>query len=403
MMLARRTEDISPSVTLAISSKAKEMKKRGEDVIILGAGEPDFDTPIAIKQSAIDAINSGFTKYTPASGIKELKEAIIEKFRRDNGLEYSLDEIIVSCGAKHSLYNTLLSICDPLDEVVIFSPYWVSYPEMIRLVGAKPVFVETKEEDSFIPSDEKIKKVITSQTKAIIVNSPCNPTGSIYGQDILENIGKIAVENDLWIISDEVYEKIIYDSLSHISIATLGEEIKKRTIVVNAVSKTYAMTGWRIGYVAADRNIVKAMSDIQSHTTSNPASISQKAAVKALNDCKDDVTVMVGEFEKRRNFVVDRLKSVKGLSFSFPKGTFYIFLNVRNFLNKYYDGVKIDSALDLAGYLLEKFKVAVVPGEGFGVKGYIRLSFASSIEELDKGLTRIKHALEKIGGMQDER
>lgn len=397
MFLSERAKNISPSVTLAISAKAKQMQKNGEDVIIFGAGEPDFDTPAFIKKAAISAIEEGFTKYTPASGINELKEAVVAKFRRDNNLEYNINQVIISCGAKHSLYNCLQAICDLGDEVIIFSPYWVSYPEMIKLAGASPVIVETKEEEAFLPSASSIKSAISKKTKVIIINSPTNPTGSVYPEKLLREISEIALKKDLLIISDEVYEKIIFDSKKHVSIASLGEEIKRRTIVVNAVSKTYAMTGWRIGYLAGPAEIVKAMGDIQSHSTSNPTSIAQKACVVALTGKQDKISEMVAEFEKRRNFLVERLKGVNRVSFHKPEGTFYLFLNIGYFLRQELPAREIKNSTDFTNYLLEEAKVAVVPGTEFGADEYIRISFATSIEDLSKGLDRMETAILKIG------
>ncbi|UCC94359.1 MAG: pyridoxal phosphate-dependent aminotransferase [Candidatus Omnitrophota bacterium] len=396
--LSQRANGVTPSPTLAISAKAKEMKKQGVDVIIFGAGEPDFDTPKFVKQAAISAINEGFTKYTPASGTKELKEAVVAKLQRDNKLDYSANQIIISCGAKHSLYNCFQAICNPGDEVIIFSPYWVSYPEMIKLAGAVPVVVTTKEQDGFRPSLSSVTSAISQKTKAIIINSPCNPTGSVYPEELLRQIGEAAVKNDLWIISDEVYEKIIFDSKEYISIAALGEDIKSHTIVVNAVSKTYAMTGWRIGYLAGPAEAIKAMGNIQSHSTSNPNSIAQRAALTALGGNQEEVSKMVVEFEKRRNFIVEKLKEFEKVSFHKPEGAFYLFLNIGSFLKQDSKGVKkINNSVDFANYLLQEAKVAVVPGSAFGADDYIRMSFATSIQDLSKGLDRIETALFRVG------
>lgn len=391
MSLSERAMNVTPSQTLAISAKAKEMKKNGEDVIIFGVGEPDFDTPAHIKRAAISAIEENFTRYTPASGINELKEAIVEKFRRDNNLDYNSKQVIVSCGAKHSLYNCLQAICGEGDEVIIFSPYWVSYPEMIKLAGAKPIVVDTEEKDGFLPSASSISSAISEKTKAIIINSPSNPTGCVFTEKLLGEIAELALKNDFLIISDEVYEKIIFDSTKHISIASLGEEIKEKTITVNAVSKTYAMTGWRIGYLAGPLEIIKAMGNIQSHSTSNPTSIAQKAAIEALKGPQEEVSKMVVEFEKRRNFIAERLKGIEKISFYKPEGAFYLFLNIGYFLKG-----EIKNSVDFANYLLKEAKVAVVPGSAFGADDYIRISFATSIEELSRGLDRIETAILKI-------
>ena len=397
MTLAERAMNVTASPTLAISSKAKEMKKKGVDVVIFGAGEPDFDTPEPIKKAAIAAIKDGFTKYTPASGTLELKEAVAAKLKRDNGLDYAANQVIVSNGAKHSLYNCLQVICNPGDEIIIFSPYWVSYPEMIKLAGAVPVAVDTKEGDGFLPSVSSMKKAISKKTKAIIINSPCNPTACVYPEQLLKEIAGVAQENNLLVISDEVYEKIIFDSKEHVSIASFGEDIKNRTIVVNAISKTYAMTGWRIGYVAGPVDIVKAMSNIQSHSTSNPNSIAQKAAIEALRGSQEEVSKMAAEFEKRRDFIVERLKGFDRVSFHKPEGTFYLFLNIGYFLGQNLKENKISNSMDFANYLLEDAKVAVVPGFAFGADKYIRISFATSIEDLSKGLDRMETAILKTG------
>lgn len=397
-VLSEKVKNITASPTLAISAKAKQMRKEGIDVVIFGAGEPDFDTPEFIKQAGIMAIKEGFTKYTSASGMEELKEAVIEKLKRDNHLDYTLNEVVISSGAKHSLYNLFQTICGPGDEVIIFSPYWVSYPEMIKLADASPVVVETKEEEGFLPLPSLIGKAITSRTKAIVINSPCNPTGVVYPYQLLKEIARIAVENDLWIISDEVYEKIIFDSLRHISIASLGEKIKMRTVVVNAVSKTYAMTGWRIGYIAAPSEIVKCIGKLQSHSTSNPPSISQKAAVAALKGDQTQVLEMVKEFQRRRDFVAERIKTWEGVSFLKPQGTFYLFLNIGNYLHRDFGEKRFTNSVDFAAYLLDEAKVAVIPGVAFGADNYIRISFATSQKELLKGLERIEKALAKLRG-----
>ena len=397
MTLAERAMNVTASPTLAISSKAKEMKKKGVDVVIFGAGEPDFDTPEPIKKAAISAIKDGFTKYTPASGTAELKEAVAVKLKRDNNLDYTAKQVIVSNGAKHSLYNCLQAICNPGDEVIIFSPYWVSYPEMIKLAGAVPAVVDTKEGDGFLTSASSIEKAISKKSKAIIINSPCNPTGCIYPEQFLKEIADVALKNNLLIISDEVYEKIIFDSKKHVSIASFGEDIKNRTLLVNAISKTYAMTGWRIGYVAGPADIVKAMSNIQSHSTSNPNSIAQKAATEALKGSQEEVGKMASEFEKRRNFVAERLKGFNGVSFHKPEGTFYLFLNIGYYLSRDLKEYKIKNSVDFANYLLDEAKVAVVPGSAFGADKYIRMSFATSMEDLNKGLDRMETAMLKTG------
>lgn len=391
IVLSERVKKVGPSPTLAITAKAKKMKQEGQDVVGFGAGEPDFDTPEHIKNTAIDAIKKGFTKYTPTSGIPELKEAIIGKFKRDNGTSYSQDEIIVSCGAKHTLYNIFQVICNPGDNVIIPSPYWVSYPEMVRLADGEPLYVETKESEKFIPDPKKIEKLITPKTKAIIINSPNNPTGAVYPEDVLRAIAGIAIKKDILVISDEVYEKIIYDNEKHFSPASFSEEIKKHAITVNAVSKTYSMTGWRIGFAGGPKDIISAMGRMQDHSTSCPTSFSQKAAVTALKESQESVSKMVIEFQKRRDFAVNKLREMKGISFSIPKGAFYIMINVSKYFND-----KYKNAAELANALLDEQKVAIVPCCGFGAPSYLRLSFPISEKEIEKGLDRIRKFLEKI-------
>jgi len=382
MELSRRIRQVAPSATLTITSKAKAMKKEGIDVISFGAGEPDFDTPDYIKESAKAAIDSGKTKYTPSIGTVELRDAISDKLLKFNKLEYGRDEIVVSNGAKHSLYNIFQAICEEGDEVIIPIPYWVSYTEMVKLSGAKPVFVATTSEDSFKVDPKKLACCLGEKTKAIIINSPCNPTGSVYRKDELEAILKVVEGRDLRIVSDEIYERLIYDGLEHLSFASLSKEAKDKTILVNGVSKTYSMTGWRIGYIASnDKNMVRSIKNLQDHSSSNPSSISQEAALAALS-CEDDsVEKMKKEFEKRRDYMVERISSIDGLSCIKPEGAFYCFVDVS----------EIDKdSLDFAKRLLEDSKVAVIPGEGFGAPGNIRLSFATSMENIEKGLDRIE-------------
>ncbi len=395
-MIAERAKKIKPSPTLAVDSKAKELKAKGFDVVNFGVGEPDFDTPEHIKEAAIKAIKDGFTKYTPVDGINELKEAIIDKLEVDNGLKYSKENILVSCGAKHSLYNIAQALLGPGDEVIIPAPYWVSYPDQVLINDAQPVIVETYEEDSFTLRPEVLESKITSKTKALILNSPSNPTGFIYDKKTLERIAEIVLKHNIYVISDEIYEKLIYDGEKHISIASLGEEIKNKTIVVNGLSKSYAMTGWRIGYAAGPVEIIKTMTKIQSQSTSNPTSIAQKAAVAALRGPQDCVDNMRKEFENRRNYLIDGLNNINGISCKLPKGAFYAFPNIKNTLNKKTLNVQINSSMDLSLYLLEKSLVALVPGSAFGAEGYIRISYATSMENLKKGIERIKEAVESL-------
>ncbi|RQD72943.1 MAG: pyridoxal phosphate-dependent aminotransferase, partial [Candidatus Syntrophonatronum acetioxidans] len=352
-MLSSKALNISPSPTLAISAKAKQMKSEGIDVIGFGAGEPDFDTPEHIKKAAVKAIEEGFTKYTPAAGIPELKEAISNKFREDNGLDYSPNQIVISNGAKHSLDNVFASILNPGDEVIVPAPYWVSYPEMVKLNDGVPVFIETDSSTSFKVTGEQLEKTCTPKTKAIILNSPSNPTGQVYTLAELQMLAEFAVKHNIFVISDEVYEKIIYDNTEHISIASLSPEIKELSIVVNAVSKTYSMTGWRIGYAAAPQDIATAMGDIQSHLTSNPNSIAQKASLEAITGPQDCVQEMKEAFLERRDFMVRRIKEIPFLDCLTPQGSFYLFVEVNDTFGKSYQGQKINDVDDFARYLLE--------------------------------------------------
>lgn len=395
-MLSRRVKKIKPSPTLAIDTRAKQMKAEGIDIVNFGVGEPDFDTPDNIKEAAIKALRGGFTKYTPVGGIDILKDAIIEKFKNDNGLDYTRDEIIVSCGAKHCLYNIAQAILGPGDEVLIPSPYWVSYPEQVILNDAKPVFVETKEEDSFMLKPEILESYITKKTKALILNSPSNPTGIVYNKKELEEIAEIVLKHNFYVISDEIYEKLIYEDKKHISIASLDDRIKQKTIIVNGLSKSYAMTGWRIGYAAGPKDIIKAMTNIQSQSTSNPTSFAQVAAVEALKGPQDIINIMVNELDKRRKIILKEISNIKGIKCIEPNGAFYAFPNVSYYYGKRYDNTKINSSSDISIYLLEKAKVAVVPGAAFGKDEHIRLSYASSIDEIKKGLNRIKIALSEL-------
>lgn len=395
-MLSNRASKIKPSPTLAIDAKAKAMKAEGADIVSFGVGEPDFDTPDNIKEAAIKAIRDGFTKYTPVGGIDSLKDAIIEKFRKDNNLNYMRDEIIVSCGAKHSLYNIAQALFDPGDEVLIPSPYWVSYPDQVVLNDAIPVFVKTYETDSFMVKPEAIESHITKKTKALILNSPCNPTGLTYNKKTLERIAEIVLKHNLYVISDEIYEKLLYDGVLHFSIASLDNDIKNKTIVVNGLSKAYAMTGWRIGYAAGPKEIIKAMTNIQSQSTSNPTSIAQKAAVEALTGPQDFINIMLAEFDMRRKFLINELNSIPGMSCLTPTGAFYAFPNTSRVYGKSADNRKISSSSDLALYLLEKANVALVHGGAFGDDNYIRLSYATSINEIKKGVNRIREAVSKL-------
>ncbi len=395
-MLSERARKIKPSPTLAIDSKAKALKSEGIDVINFGVGEPDFDTPENIKEAAIKAIRDGFTKYTPVGGIDKLKDAIIEKFIRDNNVHYSREEIIVSCGAKHSLYNIAQALFGPGDEVIIPTPYWVSYPDQVLLNNATPVFAKTEEKDGFILSPEKLESLITEKTKALILNSPSNPTGLTYDRGSLERIAEVCIRRGIYIISDEIYEKLVYAGTSHVSIASIDKEIKERTIVVNGLSKSHAMTGWRIGFAAGPKEIIKAMTNIQSQSTSNPNSIAQMAAVEALSGPQESVQRMVEEFDRRRRFMIAGLNSIDGVSCLTPNGAFYAFPNISSFFGKSCEGIRISGSSDLALYLLERASVALVSGEAFGEANNIRLSYATSMENIEKGIERIRDALMKL-------
>lgn len=396
MKLSSRISRIKPSPTLAITMKANALRAEGRDVIGFGAGEPDFDTPLHIKLAAIRAIESGFTKYTPVGGTDELKDAIIGKLERDNHLNYSRSEIVVSCGAKHTLYNLAQVLFEEGDEVIIPAPYWVSYPDIVVLAGAQPVIVETKETCGFKLQPEQLERAINKNTKALILNSPSNPTGAAYSRTELEALAEVVGRKGLFVISDDIYEKIIYDDFPFCDIASVSEEMKKMTIVVNGVSKAYAMTGWRIGYAAGPSEIISAVTMIQSQNTSNPSSISQKAAVAALVGDQDVVTEMAREFGKRRNRIVEKLRAIPGITCMIPLGAFYVFPNVSSLFGRSWRGKNIANSSDLAGYFLEEANVAVVPGSDFGCDQYMRLSYATSMENIEEGLQRISDAVAKL-------
>jgi aspartate aminotransferase len=395
-VLSNRAKSLRPSPTLAINAKAKSMQAQGIHVISFGAGEPDFDTPDNIKKAAKKAIDDGFTKYTPVGGIDELKDAIIDKFKQDSQLTYKRSEVLVSCGGKHSFYNLAQAIFDQRDEVIIPAPYWVSYPPMVSLAGGSPVIVETTEKNEFKITPEDLKKAITPKTKALIINSPSNPTGTAYTKMDLEKFAEIAISKDFFVISDEIYEKIVYDGYRFISIASLSEEMKKKTIIVHGVAKTYAMTGWRIGYTAGPEEIISAMNNIQSQSTSNPTSIAQKASVEALAGPQDEVGKMVSAFTQRRNYIVDRLNKIPAVSCYKPAGAFYVFPNFSSYYGKSYQGKKIENSTHLADFFLDMARVAVVPGVEFGADPFERLSYATSMEDIKEGLSRIEEALKKL-------
>jgi len=394
--IADRMSQIKPSPTLAITAKAKALKAQGVDVVGFGAGEPDFDTPQHIKEAAVKALKEGFTKYTPVPGIDELRQAVADQLARDYGLEYAKEEIIISCGAKHSLYNIAMVLFEPGDEVIIPSPYWVTYPAQVYIAQATPVIVETLEEKDFKLTPEQLEEAITPRTKALILNYPSNPTGASYTREELEKLAEVALKHDIWVISDEIYDKIIYDGFKHVPLASLSPQVKARTLLVNGVSKTYSMTGWRIGWVAGNKDVVAAMNKLQSQSTSNPTSIAQSAAYAALTGPQDCVTEMVKAFKERRDYIVQRLNAMEGVSCFNPQGAFYVFPSFAGLYGKSYGDRVINSSLDFADYLLNEFKVAIVPGVAFGEDKGARLSYATSMEAIKKGLDRIEEAIGKL-------
>lgn len=396
MKLAERALNISPSPTLSINAKAKKMKAEGLDVISYGVGEPDFDTPDNIKMAAVEAIQNGMTKYTPVSGTDGLKAAIVKKLKEDNHLDYQVSQIVVSSGAKHSLYNAFQVLCQEGDEVIVPAPYWVSYMEQIKLAGGVPIVINTRGEDGFKLVPDDLESALTEKTKIIILNSPSNPTGAVYNRRELEALGEILERRGIAIISDEIYEKILYDGSEHVSIASLSSGLKDLTIVINGVSKSYAMTGWRIGYAAAPIAVAKAMANLQSHSTSNPTSISQAASVEALLGPQETLAEMVKEFNKRRDYMLARVNSIPGLSCGRPGGAFYLFPDMGVYIGKAYQGKIIEGSNDLAEILLEDAKVALVPGIAFGNDRCFRLSYATSMEKIIEGMNRIERILAQI-------
>lgn len=389
-MLNEKAKLLEDSITLSLTAIAQKMKKEGKDVVSFTAGEPDFDTPEYIKEAAIAAINSGKNKYTPVNGIIELRTAIVEKLKKDNNLSYHPDEIVVSCGAKHSLFNAFGVTINPGDEVIIPAPYWVSYPPQISFFGGVPVFIETKEANGLKITVDQLKKAITSKTRALILNSPSNPTGMIYSKQELAALAEVILENDLFVVSDEIYEKLNYSDTKHFSIAEISNEIKKRTIVINGLSKAYSMTGWRIGYAACSLEITKAMCSLQSHSTSNPTTSSQWASLAALNGPQTEVETMRQEFNKRRLYTVETLNKINGISCLAPDGAFYAFPNIqKHFGKKTKNGRLIANSFDFCDALLKDMFVSVVPGSGFGAEGFMRLSYAVSLAQIQEGLKRL--------------
>ncbi|MFQ5840571.1 MAG: pyridoxal phosphate-dependent aminotransferase, partial [Candidatus Methylomirabilales bacterium] len=395
--LSGRARGINPSPTMAITALANRMKAEGIDVIGFGAGEPDFDTPDHVKAAAIEAIQAGFSKYTAAAGIIELREAVTVKLKRDNGLDYAPDAVVITSGSKQALYNLAMILFDKGDEVVVPSPYWVSYPEQIRLAEATPVFAPTSEARGFSLTRKDVERVLSSRTKALIVNSPSNPTGAVIRSDQLQRIAALAVERNFFLISDEAYDALTYDGIPHVSIASMGEEVKARTIVVGSASKTYAMTGWRLGYAAGPKEIIKVMADLQSQSTSNTTSITQKAAIAALVGPQECVATMRNEFDRRRRVMVDRLRAMPGITCEMPRGAFYAFPNISHYNGRRTPaGKQIQGSSDFIGFLLEAARIAAIPGVDFGSDRHIRLSYALSMPLLEEGMARMAAALKTI-------
>lgn len=396
LTLSRKAAQVKPSSTLAITAKAKELKAEGIDVVGFGAGEPDFNTPENINEAAIAAIKSGFTKYTPASGIAELKKAVSRKFEEFNGLHYGTDQIVISNGGKHSLTNIFQAIMNPGDEVIIPAPYWLTYPEIVKLCDGVPVYVYGTKDFGYKVTARQIENVVTDKTKAVILNTPNNPTGMVYSEGELRAIADVAVKKDIYVVADEMYENLIYGDKKHVSIASLGEEIYKRTITCSGLSKSYSMTGWRIGYTGSSVEIAKLMGSIQSHQTSNPNSIAQKAALEALRGPQDAVTAMREEFDQRRKYMYERVSQMPLVDALEPEGAFYTFVDFTDVLEKSYKGVRIGTASRVAEILIEDYKVAVVPCRDFGFDNFVRLSYAISMENIKKGLDRIEEFVSSL-------
>jgi len=393
--VSRLASQIQPSPTLAIDAKAKKMKAEGIDVVGFGAGEPDFDTPQFIKQAAIDAINKGFTKYTPAAGTEELRQAVAAYWKKWNGLDYDFKQVVVSCGAKHSITNVALATLNPGDEAIIPAPYWVSYPEIVKMAGAVPVILPTREEDDYLVDPAVLEKAITPRTKLFILCSPSNPTGSVYSQERLKAVAEVLAKHGILTLSDEIYDRLLYAGAKHTSLATLPG-MKDLVLTVNGTSKTFAMTGWRIGYAAGPQPIMSAIGNIQSHATSNPTSIAQKAALAALNGPSDEIEAMRAEFDKRRQVLVKGLNAIPGIRCPEPKGAFYVFPNIQGLLGRSLAGKKIEGSAGFAAALLEDSQVALVPGADFGADSCMRLSYATSLANIEKGLARIAAFAKKL-------
>lgn len=395
MFISRIAQSIPPSKTLEITERVNEKKSQGANVLSFGAGQPDFDTPENIKKAAVKALDEGFTKYTAVTGIPPLRKAIAEVFQKQLNLNYDPGQIIVGNGAKQVLATAVMALCNPDDQVIVLSPYWVSYPEMVKMAGATPCIVPLAE-GSFQLNMDAIKRAVSPKTRAIIINTPSNPTGSVFSKDSLEELAELAVDNNIFVISDEVYDFLLYDGEKHVSIATLGQEIKDKTLVVNAVSKKYAMTGWRIGFGAGPLELIKAMGRLQGHYTSNPNSIAQKATIEALTGDQSSVDQMIRAFTQRRDYLYERLSQMKGISLYKPQGAFYAMPSIKEILGRSYEGKKIGDDFDFCTELLEAKEVALVPGGAFGASGYVRISFATSMEEIQEGMDRMEDFIDQI-------
>ncbi len=396
MLLSPTVQKIKPSITLAVTARANAMKAKGIDVVPLSAGEPDFDTPAHIADAAVEAIRSGFTKYTPSSGTMELKKAVCEKFRRDNGLDYAPSQVIINCGAKHSDFLAMFVLIGPGDEVIVPSPYWVSYPDMVSLAGGTPVIVEGKKEHGLKITPRQLREAITPRTKLLILNSPSNPTGMIYTEQELRALAEVIVDAGIYVLSDEIYEKLLYDGNRHVSIGSLSEEMFRRTITINGTSKAYSMTGWRIGYTAGPEDLIKAMDTVQSQETSNPTSISQKAALAALNGPEDFLAGWVAEYDRRRRYMVDRLNSMEGVTCLLPEGAFYVFPDVSALYGRSCNGKFIAGSVAFSDYMLEEQRIAIIPGGGFGADAHVRLSYATSMANIEKALDRFEAGIKAL-------
>ncbi len=390
-----KIQQLEESQTLALTSLARKLKEQGVDVLSLTAGEPDFPTPAHIKMAAIQAIEENFTRYTANEGIPQLIKAITQKFEKDNNLNFQSDQIVVSTGAKQAIFNALQAICNPGDEVVIPAPYWVSYPEMVKLVDAKPVFISAMHDAGFKITARQLRQAINAKTKAVIFNSPSNPTGAVYSQGEIEELADVIAETGIYVVSDEIYEKVVFDGAKHFSIGSI-KQIKEQVVTVNGVSKAYSMTGWRIGYLGAKKEIAQAAAKIQSQVTSNANSIAQKAAVAALSNHSSELGMMVDEFKRRRDFAVQQLKQVSGIEVDYPKGAFLLFPSVKSFLGKRFNGKVMKNDMDICQHLIEEEHLVLVPGTAFGANGYLRLSYACSMKELEEGLKRLKSGLMKL-------